>query len=805
MSRLFRLVGFFVAAAAAVVLLFAASLGAQLSRGPLWWVPDNDTDWSRHHDRWLISPVEVVAGGAATSFPARTWVSTEQLGYLSSAPPNSACDYMHETEFHFVGPPDRDRQETARTSRTPAEWGGAGGLQQSVHIGEYWQGRVFNDYMTHSASSGTHRALYPGWDPSVYGSFDVRTRTRFGNWTTPFRDSALGPWIRFPNDIHGRFHLSGGGGMTLACAGFALVMMHGGDSDYGVYPGVPTDADGNPCYSTSRLVVLRAQTEGRCEPDLRARYALTAPFYALFDPATEPRTVPELVAAFGATRTPLFPTAEYRSHMAHLMGRRIELGLFTVAEFAGENLDPVPWDTPPYPGSDAAARRGRLGRFVDPDTRPDAFGGAPVRFTDHTGAAAASSAFEDCLEIGPAGWDAATGTFDPQCRPGEYTTPYAGFVNHESDTGEIGARAARPPEVGPRDNRSPVGGGATIRRFAGLWDPPAGFDWFQHRRSDLGCLYMAYTPDPRFLTLPGSLRSAHIAAATTLLDDIVRQPCPAGPPDAVRACEATKRAALRRAEQHMRFAFAWRLIGEYRVGVDARMRAAFASGGYAVVGGIGQVRFRGASVGLRNGACYTGPVGSGGFNTRLAPVRWVHGEAVGGLGALVGDDGRAGFLVPGYSGRTWYDESLEPGVTEHEAAGGGQVYGYHTEVRGEATVRARDAAVATAGVPTPYPLDLGHDYASTVGVRDTPYSFRDFACPTAGFRVLRHGRQRGRSGAPGPSRESGCPVARPRCADRRDGPRVPVSDGYPVHSGGWVQPACGVLQRARCRRRAALS
>ena len=37
-----------------------------------------------------------------------------------------------------------------------------------------------------------------------------------------------------------------------------------------------------------------------------------------------------------------------------------------------------------------------------------------------------------------------------------------------------------------------------------------------------------------------------------------------------------------------------------------------------------------------------------------------------------------------------------------------------------------------AGDDRPYPVDLGHDYDSVAGVRDTPYSFRDFACPTAG-------------------------------------------------------------------------
>ncbi|MDE2904649.1 MAG: hypothetical protein OXQ28_01045 [Acidobacteriota bacterium] len=162
------------------------------------------------------------------------------------------------------------------------------------------------------------------------------------------------------------------------------------------------------------------------------------------------------------------------------------------------------------------------------------------------------------------------------------------------------------------------------------------------------------------------------------------------------------------------------------------MRSALSSAGYDVVTGIQQVVFRGKSTALRNSACYTGPVGGAGFNTRLAPVFWVHGQSVAGLAPILGDDGQAGYLVPGHSGRTWYGEQLELGVNEHEAAGGGGVYGYHTEVRGEASVRARDAAIRLTGDATPYPEDLGHDYSSAAGVRDTPYSFRDFACPTAG-------------------------------------------------------------------------
>ena len=737
MRRFARLVHLAVAVAGACVFVFFADVAAQLPRGPLWWVPENTPEWPRHHDRWYYSPVEVVSAGAATSFPRRSWVSSQHRGYFGTAPENSACDFMDGQEIDVVGPPDAGRQDGWKTRRTPAEWGGRGGLQTSLNIGEYWQGRVLREYMTYPQSAATHRALYPGWNEYEYGSFSVMARDRNGVFVSPLLGDPR-PSVSFPSD-YGRFHLAGSNGMTLACAGFAVVMMHGTDrgSNYGVYPETPADGDGNPCYSTARLLFLRAQTEGRCEPDLRRRYGMTDSFWATLDPAREARTYEELVNAYGAERSPMFPYSDYAGDFPHLLGRRVEMGLFTVAEFAEADLDPIPWRTPPYPGSDAAGRRARLERFVDPATRPDATGGTPVQVSDYTGAPSADRPFEDCLEVGAAGWDAATGTFDPACagREDYYTTPIAGFVNHEDDLRDpVGARAERTPEVGPRDNRAPVGGGATIRRFAGLWAPPAGFGWFEYRKSDLGCLRLAYTPDPGYLTLPEGFIRSHRAAAAGLIAEYRATRC-TGTLDEVRACEAYRDGLLAQAERHMALAFGWRVILGYRQAKVPLLDAAFAAGGYDVVSGVGGATFRGVSTAFANRTCYRGPVGGAGYNARLAPVGRVHGETVAVLGSLAGDDGRAGHLVPGYSGRTWYREQLELGLNEHEAAGGGGVYGYHTEVRGEATVRARREAVrvaAATGDATPYPEDMGHDYSSAVGVRDTPYTFRDFACPTAG-------------------------------------------------------------------------
>ena len=54
---------------AAVAALLALSMGMSVqaqrggvnridSGGPLWWFPENDSSYSRHHDRWYISTVE---------------------------------------------------------------------------------------------------------------------------------------------------------------------------------------------------------------------------------------------------------------------------------------------------------------------------------------------------------------------------------------------------------------------------------------------------------------------------------------------------------------------------------------------------------------------------------------------------------------------------------------------------------------------------------------------------------------------------------------------------------------------------
>ena len=110
----------------AAAVLMAAGLGSAVgaqgaynaigSGGPLWWFPENDTSYSRHHDRYYMSHVEALNDdwGAATSFPTvageQVWVSD-----ISGAPPNSACDVRNGVELVNVGSGVSQRRGAAAT------------------------------------------------------------------------------------------------------------------------------------------------------------------------------------------------------------------------------------------------------------------------------------------------------------------------------------------------------------------------------------------------------------------------------------------------------------------------------------------------------------------------------------------------------------------------------------------------------------------------------------------------------------------------------------------------------------------
>ena len=250
--------------------------------GPLWWMPENDENWSRFHDVWHNSAdVELAAPGAATSFPEHTWAVTRIRGYATEAMPNSACDVQNGVVRNNVGPPLNNseyptgvRPDGARDPRSPLDGsGGLGGLQMSVHIGEWWQGLYFQQ------TPGSTYSWPSGWNSQQYGSFRVTTKNNDGTEILAF--GPTGPWDRM-TARPGMF-LEGGGSGTWGCIGQALVMMHGTPNGGGVYPDTLTGADGNTCHSQARLFVLRGNTEARCEPDLSQRYELTEDFWEWFE------------------------------------------------------------------------------------------------------------------------------------------------------------------------------------------------------------------------------------------------------------------------------------------------------------------------------------------------------------------------------------------------------------------------------------------------------------------------------------------------------------------------------------------
>ena len=338
--------------------------------GPLWWMPENDENWSRFHDVWHNSAnVELAAPGAATSFPEHTWAVTRIRGYATEAMPNSACDVQNGIIRNNVGPPltVAEYPSLARNERTPDDGsGGLGGLQMSVHIGEWWQGLYFQE------TPGSTYTWPSGWNSQQYGSFRVTTQNNDGTEILAF--GPTGPWDRMTSRP-GMF-LEGGGSGTWGCIGQALVMMHGTPNGRGVYPDTPTDADGSTCYSQARLFVLRGNTEARCEPDLSQRYALTEDFWEWFEQyrysAGGARVPPHPV--YGDSLPALFPDTYAGPYP---LMRRGEFALFTVGEFAAPDaaLQPVPWDTPDFQTGSGTERRDDLTRFVDDATRPRPFGG----------------------------------------------------------------------------------------------------------------------------------------------------------------------------------------------------------------------------------------------------------------------------------------------------------------------------------------------------------------------------------------------------------------------------------------------
>ena len=716
---------------AVLAAVMGASVAAQTynaigSGGPLWWFPENDGSYSRHHDRWYLSVVEGVGGGwaLATSFPD---VPGDEVWFaqVSGAPENSACDTQNQAVRINVGPPyPDDGVAPPRTPRTPGGGGGFAGLQMSLQIGEWWQGMKYRGYYDDATARAYHFAgVRTRYDPALFGWFDVTTRDGAGaEQRPPLHDG--GHSVTWINPAYSHWQLWGGGGFAMPCLGTSMVQMHGvdGGGREKVWPPTPVGADGGECWSNARPLVLRANSEARCEPNLAERYSYTVRFWAIFD-AAPPRPIPTPPWASGGSYTPLFPP-DYAA--PYLMARRGEIALFTVSELAQASPPAVPWSPVSYPdpGVEIGTTRGAMpSRFLDPN-RVDPFGGASygegtieIPLQDNP-----SPTARECIELGEPGWDAATGTLRVDCGHGRENTPTTGNVNRQV----MGYGAVeRSREVGPVDNSRGYGGRALARRHAGLWAPPVGFGWFDHRNATLGCLFLEQEVDFGLIPQAEASSAAWLSEMASAFGDwraawLEYRLCPrTAPPEVGDNCRA--RASARMAEARarailaFRYSYGWDVIRDYRSLVLPEMQAALVGAGYGAprqdLMAIG--RWGGTPVADRCGTSVSG----GGYNEALVAS---YPTMVPGAGY-----GHGQSMIPGQGGPMWYG----PGFEEHGAhlAGEqGDLYRQYADVVGRTT--SYSEAVINPGSDYPEELRRYSDYNN---VRLGSTVWRDFACKTS--------------------------------------------------------------------------
>ena len=718
-----------VAIAAVLAAAMGVSVAAQSrsynaigSGGPLWWFPANDTSYSRHHDVWHMSrdigglPVEALNDNwaVATSFPVTSgeavWVS-----HVFSAPENSACDVQNTTERVNVGPPyPDDGNRIPRTGFTPTGAGGFAGLQVSMHIGEWWQGMKYRGYYDDASARAEHfSGVRAAYDPNVFGWFDVRTKDGAGAvQRPPLHDG--GTSVTWIDPVEASWQLHGGGSFSMPCVGTSMVLMHGVDEggDDKVWPPTPVGADGGECWSNARPLVLRANSEARCEPNLAERYPYTVRFWTMFD-AMPPRPAPEWI---GDRHLPLFPP-DYSA--PYVMARRGEVALFTASELAEASVPAVPWSNLSYPdpGVSIGTTRGAMpSRFLDPD-RVDPFGGATY------GAGTVELYNSDlnateCLEMGEPGWDAATGTLNVDCGHGRENSPNTGRVNRVV----MGhGTAERTREVGPVDNSRGHGGVALARRHSGLWAPPAGFAWFEHRNATIGCLFLEFDVNSGLIQEAEGSRVGWLAEMDNqhgLFLLAVARFALCGT-DLCRALELGAMArAVAEGRRAFRIAYGWEIIRDYRAEYLPEMSRALAGARpYGYVAASSVLQARGRTLGHGGRACVTNMPGGGTYNEALTAS---YPTMVPGSGF-----GHGQSSIPGQGGPMWYGPAFEL-YGAHVAGEPGDHYTQFADVAGRTT--AYSEAVINPGSEYPEELRRYPDYNDN---RTGSAVWRDFACKTA--------------------------------------------------------------------------
>ena len=424
---------------AILVGVLSASVDAQSSRarpyaGPFFWLADQtETPGSR----WVAPPTRATApgGGSFSSFPDRLWV-----GDVVGAPPNDSC--------HAVG----DRPATDYEV-------GPYGLQVVQYLGDWWRGLV---YRPHTGTVGPATAY-------DFGYFDFAPRP--GRPPTS-RDGLPGTSVGNPG----------------ACVANALARLHGSLDGDGRWRTTTVDVPtGRDCLAASQIVLLRMNSELRCEPDLSDPddHEFTSAFWRFL----EGRSVPT---------GPTFFPSDYEAGAQWV--RRVEVGFFALdgdSKGSGGTYELVPFGLPAYPTSGQPVGEYR-------EYHPDSFGlvpdaslrnplqamdvngvptGEPIRFVDgRTGR-------EDCLE-----WNVA--------RPGErYDQDWAcnRANSMAASNAAVESDGLRVVEAGPATPAEIEDSPPTIPLAHPRLHPfpaPAGSVWAEWNRAQMSCRwqYAVLTP-----------------------------------------------------------------------------------------------------------------------------------------------------------------------------------------------------------------------------------------------------------------------------------------------------------------------
>ena len=415
-----------------LVVSFGPTVDAQFGRGlldpprpyvgPLFW---EELQSSTPGARWIRPPRRAhrLGGDGFTSFPDRVWSLP-----LVGAPPNDSCHARGE-----------------RLTTNP--YAGPYGIQVVQYIGDWWRGLVYRPHVT---DLGPLTEMF-------FGYFDFAPRA-------------------------GRSAVSSGGVPRAfaggACVARALALLHGSVEEGSWSSATKDIPTGRDCLATSHFVVLRLNTELRCEPDLSDPddEAFTRAFWDFFDSRTSP------------TGPVIFPS-DYEAGTEWL--RRVEVGFFGLdggSEGSGGSFAVSGFDSPAYPTGGAPLPSYR-------EFHPDAFGLSaeadlrnPLQATDLSGAPTGEpmrlfdgrAGVEDCLE-----WNTA--------RPGErfehdWRCDRENSAMASNENLEDGARRAL--EAGPATPMDMTEAEATLplaHPRMHPFPPPAGAVWTEWNRSMLRC------------------------------------------------------------------------------------------------------------------------------------------------------------------------------------------------------------------------------------------------------------------------------------------------------------------------------